>query len=304
MALKIIAPIHYLYDHPRDALPETIRLEKDFILTKFDKQLINLVTEFFTDLYSGHDIKDLENCRYCAIYEFEPSENETKETAQAKIHHLIESLRVVRPTRAACSTFIFSVDDKGSLQPEGASQRSSTIYLMVNEPVGTSHFITKDAPKIQHYYKSVSALYEKYGGSYNRVLNAFIFFQLGYLTHYTKLRIVPFTTALESLFNTSEQEVGYSLRMRCAAFLGKTKAEKDELIKKVKDIYNLRSAAVHGSSLPKKVLNNSNLGNVVIKDSEDIIRRCLQKIFDDDLIDYFSQGNDKLSQNLDGLVIA
>ena len=302
--LKIIAPIHYFYDHHRDRLPETIELEKNLVLTRFDRQVIAPVIDFFTDLYSGHDVKDLENCRYCVVYDFEPTEKETREQAQAKIHHVIETLRVVRPTQAACSTFIFSTDKDGKLQAEGASQKSSTIFLTYGEQVGSSHFKTGEEKKIKQYYSYVSKLYELYGGSYNRVLNAFIFFQLGYLTHYAKLRVVPFIIALESLFNTSEQEVGYSLRIRCASFLGKDKVDKEDIIKKLKKIYELRSSAVHGASLPRGVVRNPLQANDIIRDAEDICRRCLQKIFNEDLDDFFSKSSDKLSQSLDELVIA
>lgn len=302
MKLKLVAPIHYFYDHPRDTLPETMKLDKGLVLTKFDPQLIDVVTSFFTDLYSGHDIQDLQNCKFCVIYEFD-SETEDKDKAQQRVHHFIESLRIIRPTRAACSTFILSTDKQGGHQAEGASQRSSTIYLTYGEQPGASHFRTEDAEKIKKYYSRVTDLYEKHQGKYNRVLNSFIFFQLGYLTHYAKLRIVPFATALESLFNTSEQEVGYSLRIRCAAFLGNTKEDRENIAKKVKDIYELRSAAVHGSSLPKKVLKDPEKSNSIIRDSEDLCRRCIQKIFDEDLIDSFSQPNEKLIPYLDAFVM-
>lgn len=302
MNLKIIAPIHYFYDSPRDRLPESIQLEDNFILTKFDPGIIEIVTNLFTDLYSKHDVRDLENCRFCAIYNFD-DDVVTRDEAQNKVHRLIESVRVVRPTRAVCSTFLFSTDEAGNLSPVGASQKSSTISLVEGQPVGSQHFKTEDATEIQKYYSKTINLYQRHSGSYNRVLNAFIFFQLGYLTNYAKLRILPFTTALESLFNTSEQEVGYSLRMRCSVFLGESRPEREALIKKLKDIYQFRSAVVHGSSLPKKVLRNPAQANEILRDSEDLCRKCLQKIFNEDLEDLFSQDKDKLSNELDKLLL-
>ena len=302
--LKIIAPIHSLYDGPRDHLPDQIELDQSLIIRRKGDDLarsIKVITSSFESIYSKADIEDLKNCRFYVSYIFD-DEKESKKEAQDKIHHIIEILRIVRPNRASCFTFLFSLKENGDLNPEGASGKSNAVFLIYGEPVGSQHFHAHDEHKIKKYYSCISRLYSKYGGNYNRILNAYIFFQLGYLTHYTKLRIVPFTIALESLFNTSEQETGYSLRMRCAAFLGKTKDEKESLMCKIKSIYEVRSAAVHGLSLPKKVLKNLLESNKIWRDAEEISRRCLQKIFDEDLIDIFSQPNDKLSKYLDDLL--
>lgn len=303
MKRKTIAPLHYFYDHPRDSLPETIPLEKDFALTKFNHELVDLTTAYFTELYSGHDIQDLKNCKYCLTYDYEVEDRNAPDAGQIKIHRFIESLRITRPTRSSSSTFVFEIDNQGNFIPHGASQKSSTVYLVDSNPGSKTHFVTQDAEKIKRYYIAVDKLYDQFEGKYNRVLNAFIFFQLGYLAHYSKLRVVPFVTALESLFNTSEQEVGYSLRIRCSAFLGNDQEEKEILIKKLKAIYNLRSSAVHGSMLPKEILRDPNYGNRLLIDLEEICRLCLQKIFDQKLLPIFSQNNEKVSQYLDALVV-
>ena len=175
--------------------------------------------------------------------------------------------------------------------------------MIYGETPDSTDFKTEDAEKIKEYYSYVSKLYKRYGGSYSRVLNSFIFFQLGYLIGYAKLRIVPFTIALESLFNTSEQEVGYSLRIRCASFLGENKAEKEELIRKIKKIYELRSRVVHGSSLPNKVLKDPLQSNEIIRDAEAICRRCLQKIFEKNLDGFFSTDRGILNKNLDEFLL-
>lgn len=302
MKLKIVAPLHYFYDHPRDRLPEEIDLENGFSIKMFDTSLIDIVVNCFKDLYSNHEIDDLKNCRYCAVYEHDESSQEKINTARMKIHRLIESLRVVRSTRVACNILIFHVKENGDLEPQSASQQSNTIYLVSPTP-GETHYLNADAPKISKYYQSVEDLYSRFGGKYNRVLNAFIFFQLGYLTHYAKLRVVPFATALESLFNTSEQEISYSLRLRCAAFLGSNQLEKRQLILKIKEIYGMRSAVVHGSSLPNRLSRNPDVANRILKGAEEISRRCFQKIFDEDLIEMYSQKNEELSKDLDGLIV-
>ncbi|MBI2613886.1 MAG: hypothetical protein HYW62_03860 [Candidatus Levybacteria bacterium] len=303
--LRIIAPIHFFYDDPRDRLPDEIKLEDALSLRRKDDKLndlIAIIVDSFQDIYAKYEIDELKNCRFYAVYEFDSSV-EDSDKAQKKIHHIIESLRVVRPTRAASSTFLFSLDHNGNLSPEGASQKTNAIFLIYGEPLGSSHFQAGEEKKIQRYYYCVSELFAKYQGSYNRVLNAFNFFQLGYLTHYAKLRTVPFAITLESLFNTSESEVGYSLRMRCAAFLGQSITEKKSIIQKIKTIYELRSSAVHGASLPRRVLSNPLSANEIIRDAEDIARRSLQKIFDEDLVGIFSQPNEELNKYLDEFLI-
>ena len=302
--LIIIAPINSFYDGPHNLLSDKIELDQFLVVKRKDAELnalIEKVTTSFRRIYSQADIEDLKNCRFYASYTFDDGK-ESKEEAQNKIHHIIETLRIVRPNRAYCFTFLFSVGTDGNLNPEGASQKSNVIFLMEGEQVGNQHFQTQDASKIKRYYSQISSLYSKYNEDYNRILNAYYFFQLGYFIRHLKLRIVPFTIALESLFNTSEFEVGYSLRMRCAAFLGKTKKEKERLVNKVKIIYEVRSHAVHGSSLPKYILKNPAESNEIWRDAEDIARRCLQKIFDENLINVFSQPNDKLSKHLDDLL--
>lgn len=304
--LQIIAPIHSLHDGPRNLLPNRIQLDQSLIVKRKDDdldRLIGVITNCFQNIYSKSDVDDLKNCKFYASYIFD-DRKESKREAQDKIHHIIETLRIIRPNRAFCFTFLFSLGPNGNLNPEGASQKSNPIFLMDGEPIGNQFFQTIDEQKIKRYYSCIASLYSKHGSTYNRILNSFIFFQLGYMTHYTKLRIVPFTIALESLFNTSESEVGYSLRMRCAAFLGKTKDEKIKLKDKIKIIYDVRSSAVHGSSMPDYVLRNLLASNEIWLDAEDIARRCLQKIFDKDLINFFSSSNKDLSKYLDGFLIS
>lgn len=302
MKFKLVAPVHYMYEHPRYPLPAKIVLDKGLIFTKFDKKLITIVTDSFKKIYSGYDIEDLRKCKFCVIYDFE-SKTESESDAQNRVHYFIESLKIIRPTQAACSTFLFKLDKKGRLHAEKASGKTNAAFLTRDEPTGATHFVTSDGTRIKLYYKSVIALYKKYSGSYNRVLNSFIFYQLGYLTHHLKLRIVPFATSLESLFNTSEQEIGYSLRVRCAAFLGSNTKEKHEIAHKIKGVYELRSAAVHGASFTKKVLKDSITFTETIRNSEELCRKCIRKIFDKKIVDIFSQKNDKLIRYLDNLVL-
>jgi len=103
--------------------------------------------------------------------------------------------------------------------------------------------------------------------------------------------MVNFVTSLESLFNVSSEQVGFLLRTRCAHFLEKDLQARIDLSDNLKEIYKLRSTFVHGQGLTQRVLDNQTRLNRLLSDSEEATRRCLQKIFDNNLVDLFGDLN-------------
>lgn len=88
-----------MYDGPREKLPDIIQLEKNFTLTRFDKKLVKKVAEYHTEFYSGYDLKDLENCRFCAVYDYEVSD--VNALNDSRLEHFIQQVEAVRRSYTA-----------------------------------------------------------------------------------------------------------------------------------------------------------------------------------------------------------
>ena len=68
-----------------------------------------------------------------------------------------------------------------------------------------------------------------------------MFYMNGYYSRSADLALVAFTTCLEALFSTVEQELSFRLSLRVAQFLAKTRNEQREYYKEAKKVYKTRS---------------------------------------------------------------
>ena len=89
--------------------------------------------------------------------------------------------------------------------------------------------------------------------------------------------MILLVTGLESLFNTSKEQVGYTLRQRCSYFLIRDIKKRYEFSQIIKDIYNLRSQFVHGQGVSKAILDNEELQVKLIVQAELVLRASFNK---------------------------
>jgi len=70
---------------------------------------------------------------------------------------------------------------------------------------------------------------------------------------YCTERVVDYVICLESLLMTNEGGLKHKLASRCAMLCGRTDAERIEIFRKVKMLYDIRCRIVHGSDLPQEL---------------------------------------------------
>lgn len=287
---SVIAPIHYFYSGPRNLLPREVNLEGGYTIRPFDDSVLDPVFDFFHDSFSEHQKQELRNCRYAIYYNYTQQDDSSSDTPQeivTNINRIILTLRVVKRTRAIATILHFRVRGRRRDALQVIHQPATNITFPNNTQPGSQHFQREDARKIRNYWKKVQYLYTTFGGNYHKVLNALFFFEIGHHNHLYKPRLVLFVTCLESLFNTSDQQIGYTLRMRCAYFLERNPTTRASLSGDIRNIYRLRSTFVHGQGAPNNILNNITLQERLLTQAEDLSRRCIQKIFNRDLIQLF-----------------
>ena len=285
----VIAPIESFYSDYRNPLPESVSLSGGYKLKKFDTSVLDYVFDFFGQSFSERDRGDLQNCRYAIYYYYDTDEeiSNTPERIINEIGRILLTLRIVKRTRAIATIFHFKIRGKAKDALQVIHKPLINITFPTDVTPGSQHFNKADSFKIRKYYRFVNQLYSDFGGTYHKVLNALFFFELAHQNHLYKPRMVNLVTGLESLFNTSKEQVGYTLKIRCSYFLEKDSDTRLELGEKIKEIYDLRSTFVHGQGASRRILESLETQNNLLSGAEEITRRCLQKIFDDNLVDIF-----------------
>jgi hypothetical protein len=103
-------------------------------------------------------------------------------------------------------------------------------------------------------------------------------------THATPERAIAIGVALEALFAPKKLTEGLSrtIRSRAARFLGTSNLERKDIFERVKDVYELRSRAVHSGSLfdekGKAALRTLDQHVAVLEFGQEIVQRALAKL--------------------------
>lgn len=287
MKKLVVAPIHYFYTDLKRPLPREIKLEGDYLIKEFDKSFLEPVFEFFHESFSEHDKKELHNCRFAIYHDYSSNDSsQIPDSIISDVNRIVQTLRVVRPTRAIAEMLNFEFRE-GKAVPLQVIHKPLTVVSLTHKELGSQHFKESDAKLIRNYWEQIKYLSDNFEGKYHKILNGLFFFEIGHHIHLYKPRLVNFVTCLESLFNTSSQEVGYTLRIRCSNFLEKNSSKKLSLTKELKDIYSLRSLFVHGQGAPKKLLKDIDRQMRLLLATEDIVRKCLKRVFDGNLVNLF-----------------
>jgi len=100
---------------------------------------------------------------------------------------------------------------------------------------------------IESKYPTPEVFYESEGS--NRYIRAFFFTIAARSQAILSLKIVSYINALECLFSTSRNKISHNVAERAASLVKNTVIERDELYKKIKKAYNVRSRIVHGDPL-------------------------------------------------------
>jgi hypothetical protein len=127
---------------------------------------------------------------------------------------------------------------------------------------------------------------------YHRVGNALLFYMNGYNSDNPDLALIAFTTCLEGLFSTVEQEISFRLALRLAHFLGESRDDQRSKFEQCREVYKVRSKVVHGAP----VLRGSEaaaiyLVETIVPEAEKLARTALRKIFALHLETLFDQPN-------------
>ena len=99
-------------------------------------------------------------------------------------------------------------------------------------------------------------------------------------------KMIDLGIALESLYlpETNTDQLSFSFRLCASWHLGKNKAEREMLIEEFKEIYTLRSKAVHNGKLPQtvKIRNGESVRtSKFIEKAQDLCRESIMKILED-----------------------
>ncbi|WP_033542899.1 HEPN domain-containing protein [Planococcus sp. CAU13] len=117
----------------------------------------------------------------------------------------------------------------------------------------------------------------------NRFERVFHSIQAARSEAYLPSRIALFITVLETLLSTTSSEVSHKLKERLAWLLGSNYFERKEIFDNLGLIYSIRSAYVHGNTMPKKgnsIEKLEGLSSII----EDYTRKIVLKFLEDERI--------------------
>ena len=257
---------------------DAIRQAMDGYLSKF--RIRTGEDESFITYLSPHERDEFKNALLCLEHHFEAPDHlgESEERSKGEIQKIMAAIRVVKPTLAKPGLILRWENRDGTWELAGFNKVGFDIYTAREEDL--EPFDAADLAILLKMMPRVYDAYSTHGGErFNRVANALNFFEMGYRLFVVDVRFVIFTTSLESLFVTSDRRMGYQFRERISRFLTSEPLERQHLHDTCREIYKIRSAIVHGGAVPGgvEVLHESMLL------LQDIGRRCLQRILQDDL---------------------
>jgi hypothetical protein len=236
--------------------------------------------ERFETYLSPQEREKFEAARCCLEHRFEAPDyvGESEQRSKEEIQAVVIAMRVVKPTRAKPGLYLGWENRNNGWELRGFEKVGFDAYTAPEEPLRP--FSAADAGSLAELMPRVRQAYSAHGrGRFNRVANALNFFETGYRSNWDVVRFVVFTTALESLFITSDKMVSRQFRERIARFLAQNPANRRKLEDTCRAIYDARSAIVHGQPLAAQ-------GGVdqLMLEVQQIGRRCLQRVLGDGVL--------------------
>lgn len=158
----------------------------------------------------------------------------------------------------------------------------------------------------ENLYKSININKNaKLTSKQTRLNRAFYFLQSARQSEDIGTKIAHYCSVLESLFSLSNSELRHRLSETVCFFLGNNKKARIEIYKKVQTAYDIRSSIVHGEGISEKFIKNDfKLLFEVSKNTDDILRKCLDKILrNEDLTLLFTEkSKDELSEFIQNII--
>lgn len=207
--------------------------------------------ESFKTYLSPQEREEFEAARYCLEHRFEAPDyvGESEQRSKEEIQAVVIAMRVLKPTRAKMGLYLGWENREGDWDLRGFEKVGFDVYTAPEESLEA--FTAADVASLAEIMPQVRQAYSAHGsGRFNRVANALNFFETGYRSNWDMVRFVVFTTALESLFITSDKGVSRQFRERISRFLAQSPANRQQLEDTCRAIYGARSAIVHGKPVP------------------------------------------------------
>lgn len=223
------------------------------------------------EFYSAH--LSLEHC-----FEAPDYVGEDEKRSEAEIQKVITALRVVGSTLANPGLYLGWERRGGSWELRRFCKSGFSVHLATEEEdedvfgVDEIRTLTEMMPRVLRAYSGHG------GGRFNRVANALNFFEMAYRSAVAEVRFVLLTTALESLFVTSDQSISAQFRERISRFMTPDAAIRQRVLQTCRQIYNTRSAIVHGGPVERRTSEVYRL----MCEAQRIARTCLHAILSDD----------------------
>lgn len=111
---------------------------------------------------------------------------------------------------------------------------------------------------------------------------ALLFARSARTSSHLSIKIANYCSALESVLVSTPTELTFRLAQRVAWLLGATIEERQSLFRQLKSAYDIRSTAVHGSSMSDKKLHSAL--TPAVSACDEILRRILQRLSEDQVL--------------------
>ncbi len=239
---------------------------------------------------------------YCLINKFELAASNINEFANhSEFLKLVRqaqwmsiALRLIHPSSFVPHRLIMRKDE-GPWHPVQGVALSDKYY----PPYGYDHsdglFSGKDVRALRKYCRYVVDLAQSNEGKHHRVLTALDLFNEGLKQVRCDTKLILHVSAIEALFNFSKGETVEKVSLGGSRFIEKDISTRLNLYDEIKDLYNVRSAIIHGAKLGKvrgKVFyKDTKLQAEIAKLAYDVITKSMERIIHEDLAVTFNDPN-------------
>jgi hypothetical protein len=155
-------------------------------------------------------------------------------------------------------------------------------YLLDEEPI---------YERLSNFLPHSVSLLERYGEfpDSDRIIIAIEFAAIGFQTFHIPMRLVNQVMFMEILFSSSVQELSFQLASRISWYLRYSHSPegREQIFKKVKEIYGMRSKIVHGGT-PKNTKDFRAQMRLTLEESESINSEIFREILRRNHIELFS----------------
>lgn len=260
---KYFVGLHDLEIEDNTDLKEGIKLDNDVFLTNNKKVIKNLIPEKLIPAIGLSEYKNLLSLN-AVVYM-------TIEIPKEKFDERISLVKFLKLNAILCQAFWLVKDNAVRMELGHLIYRTdirtvlhsnylSSMYTTHLGEFKSEKFNVKELESLNDlqnflFYISQDKAKQNYtslGDEHNRVQRAFLFIQAARCTYDIGVKVAEFCTAFECLFAVSTTELKHRLAEIIGIILGKDREEKLKIYRDIQKAYDLRSAVVHGDSIPSR----------------------------------------------------